>query len=251
MKKIIILILLLTLVVACTGQKFNIKHSRIDEIYDQNQNVPGNQLQQLTEQGQSVKVRPFYGRTGDVAGSLDSLAEATLADGDLSLVFDISNDTIYHYRYDADDATDAEDNPNKIFPDDRTGGTGTHMLMFTALNGTHKCAVIEDLVSTDDDIPLGSLPKAVTLVKFWCKYKGTGSTPATIQFQDASGNNVTSSAVLTCVAHTAIPTEGAGLETFDGGNNLIAYESLMFDVTNTPAPGTDTYEICWEYTIDD
>jgi len=117
----------------------------------------------------------------------------------------------------------------------------------------HKCVVIEDLTGADDDVPLGSLPVAVTLTKFWCKYKGTGTTPAVIRFSDASANMMTFNAgesQLTCVAHNTIPSEGTGLETFTASNTLIAYESLMFNVYNTPAPTTDTYEICWEYTID-
>ena len=153
--KFITLTLILMSLIACAGQKFNIiepiEKNRPDEMYAQKFTVDENkrkldQLQQLTEQGQAVKVRPFYVRVGGGTGSLDSLSEATLADGDLSIVFDIANNTVYHYKYDASDATVSEDNPAKIFPDDRQGGTGTHLLMYTVL----AYSMDQDLQTTDE-----------------------------------------------------------------------------------------------------
>lgn len=108
-----------------------------------------------------------------------------------------------------------------------------------------------DLAAGDDNIQFGSYPYAITITRAWCRYEGTGTTPAVISFEDASGTAMTTSAALTCIAYTSIPSEGTGLETFTGGNALIAFEGMRFDVDNTPAPTTDDYEICVEYTIDD
>jgi hypothetical protein len=108
-----------------------------------------------------------------------------------------------------------------------------------------RCALIENVGSTDDNVPLGSFVDAVTITSVWCTYTGTGTTVATFTLEDGSGNAMTHTAP-TCTAIGTVPT--AQSVTAAGG--LTARESLRFDTTNTPAPTSDDYELCVSYTVD-
>jgi hypothetical protein len=92
---------------------------------------------------------------------------------------------------------------------------------------------------------------SITIATVWCKCQGTCTTPAQISFEDEDGNAM-SHGTLTCADVGETPEEGAGsggLETIDSGGGLGAYESLAFDVDNTPTAG-DNYIIGYTFTID-
>ena len=111
---------------------------------------------------------------------------------------------------------------------------------------------IEYLSASDDNFIIPAKhTTAITITKVWCKCQGTCTTPAQISFEDESGNAM-SHGTLTCAEVGETPDEGGangGLETVDSGGGLSAYESMAFDVDNTPTTG-DTYIIGWTYTVD-
>lgn len=61
------------------------------------------------------------GLTGGDTGDLDTIDGADLADGDMAIVIDQDNDTVYFYRMDDDYAT-AESSPEVIVPDTNNDG---------------------------------------------------------------------------------------------------------------------------------
>ena len=65
----------------------------------------------------AVKLRAFYGLTGGATGALDSFDGASCTDGDLSLVIDLTNGSLYFYVLD-DDASSMERSPDVINPDE-------------------------------------------------------------------------------------------------------------------------------------
>ena len=107
-------------------------------------------------------------------------------------------------------------------------------------------AVIENLAAADDNQPLGSVNDAITITSVWCTCTGTCTTAAQITLEDGSGNAMTHTAPI-CTDIGTIPTA----QSITVGGGLVARESLRFDVDNTPSPETDTYEINWDFTIDD
>ena len=110
-----------------------------------------------------------------------------------------------------------------------------------------RCNIVPNVVAADDNMPMGSFVDAVTITNVWCTYSGTGTTPATFTLEDGGGNAMTITGTNpTCTAIGTVPNVAA----VTAGNQLIARESLRFDVTNTPNPTTDTYEICVSYTVD-
>ena len=108
-----------------------------------------------------------------------------------------------------------------------------------------KCAVIENLAAADDDVFLGSFDDPVTVTKVGCRWKGTGTTKATIQLHDGTGNNMTHTAP-TCTPYDGVMTSLV----VTAGGGLNRGEGLAFDVTNAISPETDEYEICIGYTFD-
>lgn len=107
-------------------------------------------------------------------------------------------------------------------------------------------AVIENLAAADDNKGLGSVNDAITITGIWCTCNGTCTTVAQISLEDGSGNAMTHTTPV-CTAIGTIPTRQA----VTAGGSLVARESLVFDVDNTPSPETDDYEINWDFTIDD
>jgi hypothetical protein len=57
---------------------------------------------------------------------------------------------------------------------------------------------------------------------------------------DSVGGTITCASVVT----------GATPTTLTATNTVTALDLVRFDVTNTPAPVTDKYTLCMEYTID-
>jgi len=104
---------------------------------------------------------------------------------------------------------------------------------------------VPDLTAADDNFTLGSFGDGVTVTSAWCNYYGTGTTPATINLEDSDGNKMTMSD-MTC----AVSTSEATAQAVTAANQLIDREVLQFDVTNTPAPTTDDYVICFSYSVD-
>jgi hypothetical protein len=110
-----------------------------------------------------------------------------------------------------------------------------------------RCSIIPDVKAADDNMPMGSFQDAVTITGAWCTCSGTGTTKATFTLEDGSGNAMTITGTNpTCTAIGTVPDVAA----VTAGNQLTARESLRFDVTNTPDPVTDTYELCVSYTFD-
>ncbi len=113
--------------------------------------------------------------TGGAAGALDSLAVATLADGDIQIVRTISGTTVtvYIYVFDAD-GTSAESSPTVIRPDDYSTG-GVWRLAF---------AGNQNLLNTADPAfsTLNLTGAGLTV--------GTGSTTdGKLQIKNATNNN--------------------------------------------------------------
>lgn len=110
-----------------------------------------------------------------------------------------------------------------------------------------RCFVIPDTAAADDNVPIGSFVDGVTITAVWCTCSGTCSTAATFTLEDGAGNAMTITGTNpTCTAIGTVPDAAA----VTAGNALTARESLRFDVTNTPSPETDTYELCVSYTTD-
>ncbi len=106
------------------------------------------------------------------------------------------------------------------------------------------CATIESLADTDDDYVIWTAPAPVTITSGYCIYQGTGSTPATVDFQDGENNLMTMTDMTCADGDSAVrPT----VQAVTAANALVAGESLAFNVTNTPVPATDKYTICFTY----
>jgi len=74
-------------------------------------------LMALLEETGANKIRAFTANSGGASGALDAISVASLVDGDLGLVFDISSSIMEFYKF-VDAATDAEVDPYFIRPDD-------------------------------------------------------------------------------------------------------------------------------------
>lgn len=107
------------------------------------------------------------------------------------------------------------------------------------------CATLEDLAAADDDYAIWVPPFAVTITSAWCGYQGTGTTPATIDLQDAQGNAMTMTDATCGDLDAGVMTPQA----VTANNTMTAYEGLAFNVTNAVNPETDKYTICWTYTV--
>jgi hypothetical protein len=67
-------------------------------------------------------------RTGGATGDMDAITTANIIDGDIALVIDESNTTVYIYTYESSN-TGVEANPTLIIPDDNSSGTGAWVLV--------------------------------------------------------------------------------------------------------------------------
>lgn len=106
-----------------------------------------------------------------------------------------------------------------------------------------RCGVF--VLDGTDNKQMGSFTNATTINSVWCQCEGTCTTAATITLEDVSSNAMTITGTNpTCAANTTTPTPAA----VTAGNTLTAYEGFQFDVTNTPSPTTDTYDVCVKYT---
>ena len=130
-----------------------------------------------------------------------------------------------------------------------TDGTGDGEVQLPAssignsevVGGLSKCGAVENLAAADDNMPLGSMPVAVTVTAVWCHCYGTCSTPATIALEDDAGNAMTGTA--TCDTGGGVATPA----TITAGGALVAYEGLRFDTTNAVSPETDEYSLCFGF----
>ena len=107
------------------------------------------------------------------------------------------------------------------------------------------CFTIENLAAADDDLLVFSNDVAITVTAGWGHCIGTCTTNATIDFEDSDANKMTMTDFTTSDWGTE-PTPQA----ISGNNTLIAYEGFSAEVTNAVSPETDTYLICFSYTID-
>jgi len=108
-----------------------------------------------------------------------------------------------------------------------------------------RCAVVEDLAAADLNFPLGSFGDGVTVTSVWCTCSGTCTTKADISLEDGGGVAMTHG-TMTCSDFGTVPTAVS----VTAANVLTARESAAFDVDNAVSPETDTYEICFAYTVD-
>ncbi len=111
MKKIFIL-LLVVLFAGCALAP--VKHEPQTSEYQVSPDALEELLKLLEETGAN-KIRAFTGKTGGTSGMLDSISVSSLANNDLAIVFDVS--TMYYYKFNSS-ATDAENDPDYIRPDD-------------------------------------------------------------------------------------------------------------------------------------
>lgn len=125
---------------------------------------------------------------------------------------------------------------NQLILDDAVVGEATRQ----------DCAMIESLAAADDNLPTGFLAPAggATITGAVCVCHGTCTTEAEITFEDGAGNGMTGT--ITCEDATT----GDTLTAITSGGALVARESLVLSVSNTPSPdGSDDYSLCWEYTV--
>lgn len=106
---------------------------------------------------------------------------------------------------------------------------------------SNPCLVISDVTSSDDNFPLSTKPIPRTVLQVGCRCHGTCTTKANIALEDDSGNAMTHSTPTCATAGTVITYQNV-----TAANTLIAGEGLRMDVTNTPSPATDEYEVCWQ-----
>jgi hypothetical protein len=187
------------------------------------------------------------------AGELITLGSTTLSEStDLIINNDVEiQDATPHLRF--TDTTASEDDfeiyadaSKFIFSNVTDGkeilaiGASNEIVKFN--HQLTRCAVVENLAAADDNIPLGSLAYPTTIKNFWCTCSGTCTTVAQVSLEDGSGNAMTHTTP-TCTAIGTIPQPQA----ITAGGGLNAYESVRFDVDNTPSPETDEYELCYSY----
>lgn len=106
------------------------------------------------------------------------------------------------------------------------------------------CLYVENLAAADDDIAMYMANDAITITGIGVHCDGTCTTPADIDLSDRAGN------VMTHGAPTV--STGTGSTTFTAvtaANALVAGEGLEFSVANAVSPETDTYLICFTYTV--
>jgi hypothetical protein len=128
---------------------------------------------------------------------------------------------------------------------DDTDPSAPTMTFATVLQ--EKCQVLDNVTDSDDNTPLGSFANAVTITGVWAHYMGAAPTlAATFTLEDGSGNQMTITGTNPTVA---APNANATIAAVTAGNTLAAGELLRFDVTNTPNPATDTYQLCVRYSI--
>ena len=130
--------------------------------------------------------------------------------------------------------TDSTGNGEVNLPTDSIGAT-------EVMGGLSKCASVENLAAADDNMPLGSVNVAATVVNVWCHCYGTCTTPATIQLEDDAGAAMTGTATCDTGGGAATPTN------ISAGGAVVAYEGIRFDTTNAVSPETDEYAICFGY----
>lgn len=119
-------------------------------------------------------------------------------------------------------------------------GTGTG-----GSSGGQVCKTMEALAAADDGVTFWMPTANSTITNVYCRYDGTGTTPATFTLQDASGNGMTITGTNpTCVTTTTSASKSA----VTAANTLVTGEGLQFNVTNAVAPETDRYTLCVDYT---
>lgn len=125
--------------------------------------------------------------------------------------------------------------------------TGNTIEITIAAPVQEKCTILDSVASTDDNMPFGSFANAVTITGVWAHYMGSAPTlAATFTLEDGGGNAMTITGTNPTVA---APNANATIAAVTANNTLAAGELLRFDVTNTPNPDTDTYQLCVRYTI--
>ena len=114
-------------------------------------------------------------------------------------------------------------------------------------------AVLESLVSTDDNYEFWEAPYGVTITTVSCYCRGTCTTEAKLCFEDRTGNNMSLGAGTDCGGGTTVArtcTKGGGVSSYtavSSGGGLVTGEGLAFDVSNSPTTG-DTYTVTVTYT---
>lgn len=108
-----------------------------------------------------------------------------------------------------------------------------------------KCALIENLATTDDNFSLGSLSYPVTIEQIWCECDGTCTTTTGLTFEDDAANAMTITSTPSCATGSSIPVPVL----VTAGGSLAARESWQFDVGTISPDGSDEYTVCWEYSV--
>ncbi len=134
----------------------------------------------------------------------------------------------------------------------RMRGNSTEWVYATPYKTT--CVTVEELAAADDDMLFYSPDVDITVKAAWCfcnSIKGTCTTEADIQLQHV---DTTDASVTTMTSGTIDCEDLAGSEaqtSITANNDVSAIDTIIFDVTNTPDPATDQYQICiaWIYKI--
>jgi hypothetical protein len=104
------------------------------------------------------------------------------------------------------------------------------------------CVMLTDVTSADDNLLIYMPKDNIVVSEVGCRYEGTGTTVATIAFEDSSGNAMTHTAPTCSTGGT-----NATFQAVTSGGGIVSGEGIRIDVTNTPSPLTDDYEICFVF----
>lgn len=200
-----------------------------------------------TLQGSAVTINDDGDITtaGDITAGIIQAAQLVITGTGDSYWSTDNVDNILIADYSADTLTLGGATNNMVFDG---GGNVDFAGTMTHIGGwlSSKSVIIEALAAADDDFPLGTTSYARTITSVGCRCIGTCTSAATITLQDAGGNGMTITGTNPTCATTGAVTYAA----VTAGNALTAGEGFAFDVTNTPNPETDTYEILWTETRD-
>lgn len=106
------------------------------------------------------------------------------------------------------------------------------------------CFTISDLTSADDNLQVYVADRDITVTSVGCRYEGTGTTVATIALENAKAGTGMTHTAPTC----ATGNSNASFQSVTANNSIESGDGVRIDVTNTPAPTTDDYTVCFKFT---
>ena len=118
------------------------------------------------------------------------------------------------------------------------------------------CKVVENLKAGDDNMPLFSPGDNITLVEAWCHCTTTASgctTAADLSLETVQIGTTGPQTIddVTGTIDCELEDTGDAKTALSGtGSTVDALDLVRFDVDNTPVLESDTYTLCFSYTVD-